>query len=228
MEGLANVFGIASRITTTLQPGRFHIRGALNDLPYLDRISAGSDRQIELERSGSRSPSSPPPVKSSASSRTDHLRLSSTRSGKGARVRRRSPAIAYVKEAKFVPDALREKWPAEIRRQINRTAEQDDVERLVELSHAWSRAGVYDAPTGTALVLGNFTYEPIPALKIRLRVPQPVRQVRSLKRGPLPFAMDDMSAGETTAQVVACELSLGINDIVLFESGCPNRKICRA
>ena len=58
------------------------------------------------------------------------------------------------------------------------------------------RSGRVRCSDGDGMVLGNFTYEPIPALKIRLRVPQPVRQVRSLERGPLPFAMDDTSAGK--------------------------------
>jgi len=125
------------------------------------------------------------------------------------------PAIAYVKEANFVPDALREKWPAEIRRRINQAAEQRGAKRLVELSHGVVEAGVYDAPAGTALVLANFTYEPIPALKIRLPVPRPIKQVRSLERGPLPFSVEEVAG--TGDRVVACELSLGLTDIVLFE-----------
>ena len=127
------------------------------------------------------------------------------------------PAIAYLKEAKFVPDAMREKWPAEIRSLINQAAEQRGAKRLVDLSHAVVEAGVYDAPAGTALVLANFTYEPIPALKIRLSVPRNVRQVRSLERGPLKFSVEEMPGGTTATRVVACELALGITDIILFE-----------
>ncbi len=169
VEGLAKVFGIAGRITTTLQPGRYHIRGALNDLPYLDRISAGTDRQIELGAIGAKVAIQPTAGQVVGKFQDGSPAIIEHPFGQGrATYVAACPAIAYVKEAKFVPDALREKWPAEIRRQINRTAEQGGAERLVELSHAVVEAGVYDAPTGTALVLGNFTYEPIPALKIRL------------------------------------------------------------
>src|SRR5262249_28512423 len=36
VEGLAPVFGIASGATVKVQPGRYHIRGALNGMAYLD------------------------------------------------------------------------------------------------------------------------------------------------------------------------------------------------
>ena len=39
VDGLAPVFGIAGSVTATVQPGRYHIRGALNELPYLDQIA---------------------------------------------------------------------------------------------------------------------------------------------------------------------------------------------
>jgi hypothetical protein len=56
-----------------------------------------------------------------------------------------------------------------------------------------------------------------PALKIRLRLPRTVRQVRSVERGPLRFAVEEGSGGTTAARVVACEFALGITDVVLFE-----------
>ena len=38
--------------------------------------------------------------------------------------------------------------------------------RLVELSHPVVEAGIFVSPKGTALVLANFTYEPIQGLEV--------------------------------------------------------------
>lgn len=217
-EGLSGVFGISSSVTATVQPGRFHIRGALNDLAYLDRITADSDLRTPLGVIGAKIAVAPTTGKVTAKFADGTPALVQNESGQGRTTYAAAcPAIAYLKEAKFVPDALREKWPAEIRRLINQTAQQRGVKRPVGLSHAVVEAGVYDAPSGTALVLANFTYEPIPALKIRLSVPRTIRQVRSVERGPLKFSVEETSSGTAAARIVACELSLGITDVVVFE-----------
>jgi hypothetical protein len=216
VEGLAPVFGIAGQVTTSVQPGRYHIRGAVNDLPYLDRIAADSDQTTTLGVIGVKVSVTPTNGKVAGKFGDGSAGMVRNESGQGrATYVAACPAIAYVKEAKFVPDALREKWPAGIRRLINQAAEQRGAKRLVELSHAVVEAGVYDAPAGTALVLANFAYEPISALKIRLHVPRPVKQVRSLERGALRFSAEETPGSE--ARVVACELPLGMTDIVLFE-----------
>jgi hypothetical protein len=84
-------------------------------------------------------------------------------------------------------------------------------------------AGVYDAEPGTALVLANFTYQPIASLEIRLPVPRAVQSVRSVSRGPLAFTLEkadpaDIAAGRP--HQVRCQMDLGLTDIVLcqFES----------
>ncbi len=215
-EGVAPVFGIAPEVTTTVQGGRYHIRGALNDLAYVDRIAVDSDQATGLGVIGVKASVAPTTGKAVGKFKDGTAAVVQNEFGQGrATYVAACPAIAYLKEAKFVPDALREKWPAEIRRRINRATEQRGAKRLVELSHGVVETGVYDAPAGSALVLANFTYEPIPALKIRLQVPRPIKQVRSLERGPLPFSVEEMPG--TAARVVACELSLGLTDIVLFE-----------
>ena len=70
-------------------------------------------------------------------------------------------AIPYAKDAKFVPAEPKEKWPAAQREFINLEAARAKAPRLVELSHQVVEAGLYDAKAGTALVLANFTYQPI-------------------------------------------------------------------
>lgn len=218
VHGLSAVFGISSQVTGTVQPGRFHIRGALNELAYLDRITGDSDLRTPLGVIGAKLAVAPTTGKVTGKFADGTPALVQNEFGQGRTTYVAAcPAIAYVKEAKFVPDALREKWPAEIRRRINQTAQQRGVKRPVDLSHAVVEAGVYDAPAGTALVLANFTYEPIEALKIRLSVPRTVRQVRSVERGPLKFSVEETSSGTAAARIVACELSLGITDVVVIE-----------
>jgi hypothetical protein len=119
------------------------------------------------------------------------------------------PAIAYAKEAKFVPRALKEKWPPSLRAWINAAARAAGAPRLVELSHPVVEAGVYDAPAGTALVLANFTYERIPDLRVRLSVPRKPVRVVSAERGPVAF--------EAEGRAVTFTLDLGLNDIILLE-----------
>jgi hypothetical protein len=222
VDGLAPVFGIASSTAPTVQPGRYHIRGALNELPYLDRVkaelSAGPDHRTELGVLGIKIAVAPTTGKAVGKFKDGTSAVVENEFGQGRTTYVTAcPALAYLKEAKFVPDALREEWPAEIRHLINHSVEQRGTPRLVELSHAVVEAGVYDAPAGTALVLANFTYEPIPDLRIRLTVPRSVKQVRSLERGPLQFSVEAAPAGMAGAQAVSCKLSLGITDIVLFE-----------
>ena len=121
------------------------------------------------------------------------------------------PAIAYAKEAKFVPRELKEKWPAEHRDLICSMARKRAIPPVVELSHPVVEAGVCDSPAGTALVLANFTYEPIEELTVRIDLPRPCKSVRSVAHGSLAFS----SAGQPLT--TECSLPLGLNDIVLFE-----------
>jgi len=123
--------------------------------------------------------------------------------------------VAYIKEARFVPAELKERWPAEIRRLINAPA-AERVPRLVELSHPLVEAGVYDAPEGTVLVLANFTYEPIEELEVRLDVAKPPRRVVSAERGPLKFRSDNPRAANHPHRVTL-SLRLGLNDVVRVE-----------
>ncbi len=217
VEGLAPVFGIARSMTATVQAGRYHIRGALNELPYLDRIAIPTAPDVKLGVLGTKVPISPTTGQVAGTFQDGTSAVVENQFGQGrATYFAACPAMAYVKEARFVPAALQEKWPAEIRSLINRNARQRGAQRLVELSHAVVEAGVYDAPGGTALVLANFTYEPIRELRIRLSVPRPVNRVRSLERGPLQFSAEKTSE-DAGGGVVSCVLDCGVSDIVLFE-----------
>ncbi len=225
-DTLAAVFGIAPDVATTVQPGRYHIRGAMNGVAYVDRISLASDAATTLGVVGLKAAVTPAAGTVIGAFSDASAAVVQHDGGRGrATYAAACPGIAYIKEARFVPDALREKWPADLRRLINRTAVQQGATRLVELSHGVVEAGLYDAPLGTALVLANFTYEPISALTIRLSVPRSVKQVRSLECGPLRFTVDEPSdaaaatrpASAGPRQTIRCELPLKLTDILLFE-----------
>ncbi len=221
--GLAAVFGIEPEVKTTVQAGAYHLRGALNSIPYLDVIQVASNGPggasapgvigVKVEFTPAAGAEVVGNFKNGGPAVVQHAY------GKGrALYIGACPAIAYGKEANFVPLALAEKWPAGQRALINSLARS--VPRLVELSQPAVEAGVYDAPAGTALVLANFTYQSIPRLQVRLGLPRPCKSVRSLEKGSLPFKMEKPAAadGRPDYPVAAVfETSLGLNDIILFE-----------
>jgi hypothetical protein len=223
VPGLAEVFGIEPELDVTTQPGRYHIRGALNGMKYLDRITLTAEKDEAPPALGV--------IGTKTSFRPNRAEVLGTFAdgtpgavvhayGKGRAVYFGCcPAVAYVKEARFVPAELKERWPAEIRRLINAPA-AGRVARLVELSHPVVEAGVYDAPEGTVLVLANFTYEPIEKLDVRLRVAKPPRRVVSTEEGPLKFTSDADRTGPEAAGYqhrVTFSLRLGLNDVVRVE-----------
>ncbi|HEY2951054.1 MAG TPA: hypothetical protein VGK40_00650 [Verrucomicrobiae bacterium] len=130
------------------------------------------------------------------------------------------PAVSYAKDARFVPTGLKERWPAAQRRFINGVTRGSGAPRLVELSHPVVEAGVFEAAGGAALVLANFTYEPIDQLEIHLPMKRAPKQVRSLEKGPLKFTVEraprNVSA-QGNGRIVRCAVDLGLNDVLLFE-----------
>jgi hypothetical protein len=224
VEGLAPVFGIGAGATVKVQPGRYHIRGALNGMSYLDEAEVkrpGLEEQtVRLGAIG---------VQVSAKVTTGTT-AGTFRDGKAAAVHQAfgkgqafwvgtCPGIAYIKEARFVARELKEQWPEPHRRLINGVARGRGIGPLVELSSPVVEAGVYDAGAGTALVLANFTYQPVADLKVRLFLPRPVKQVRSCEQGELSFKQERAGEGKHPpgfSHAVTFSMKLGLNDIVLL------------
>ena len=115
-----------------------------------------------------------------------------------------------------MPAALREKWPAAQRQIINRATVEARVPRLVELNHAVVEAGLYDADAGTALVLANFTHEPIRDLAVRVPMAKSPRRVRSFEQGRLSFNVVKSLTSDYPF-TVEFKMRLGLNDIVTLE-----------
>ncbi len=227
---LASALGIEPDVTTSPQPGRYHIRGALNDMPYRDRIrieQPDADRPAPLVDAsgldhlgviGVKVSFVPTSARIVGTFQNGAPALVEHDFGRGKAVYVGAcPAIAYIKEAHFVPSELKEVWPAPNRRLLNSVARARGVKRLAELSHAVVECGVYDAPNGTAVVLANFTYEPINALKIRLPLSRGVKTVRSVERGPLKFTLEKAAGHPGHPLTATFTLPLELTDVILLE-----------
>ncbi len=229
VSGLTEVFGIKPYPEVTVQKGRWHIRGALNEITYIDTITVVPF----LEKHSlikSKIIASHFPLKELGTIGVKVYFKTSTgiahgifsdgnpsvitnKYGRGtAEFIASCPAIAYGKEAGFVPDDLKEKWNPEIRRWVIGNIIKK-AEKLVEISHPVVEAGVYDSNYGTALILANFTYEPIENLKIGIDVQKKPARVFSFEKGEIKFN----STMVNRLHRVNFSLPLGINDIVLIE-----------
>jgi hypothetical protein len=222
---LAPAFGIEPTIRATTQPGKYHVRGALNRLPYVDEaaISARAvpTRSVRFGVLGARIGFTPTTGRVVGRFKSGQPAAVENTFGKGrALYIGACPGLSYLKDAGFVPTALEERYPAPQRHFISAVARAAGATRLVELSEAVVEAGVFDAPHGTALVLANFTYRPIETLSARVPVARPVHRVRSLQAGDVSFALEDAAPAlraQGYGKVAVFALPLGVNDIVLLE-----------
>ena len=224
--GLAKAFGIAAGVQTETQDGEYRVRGRLNSIEYSDTIHADEAELVgpasEFGAIGATVRFTPATARI-AGTFADEKRpaIATNALGKGKSVYIATcPGVSYLKDAKFVPNALKEHYPAAQRRLINALARARGAAPLVELSHPVVEAGVYDAPAGTAVVLANFTYEPIADLRVRLPVAREVKTVRSVEDGPLRFAVEEAPEVFRKAgfgSLVVFKTRLGLNDIILAE-----------
>lgn len=223
--GLSRAFGIEPTIQSEVQPGRYHIRGALNDLSYTDEITLPAKTELgepvtfgvlgvktSFKRTTAR-------VAGTFKNGEPAVVINDFGKGKAAYIGA-CPGLAYLKEAHFIPRELKEKYPATERGFIVSFATARGVPRLVELSSPVVEAGVYDSPNGSALVLANFTYQSIDTLDVRVPISDRVRAVRSLEHGRLRFK-EEKASEELRRQgypsVVVFHVALGLNDIILIE-----------
>lgn len=220
IDGLASVFGIHSEIETTVQPGPYHIRGALNSIDYMDMIDIQTDAPESLATLGviGQKTSFTPLENTDVIARFEDGSPAIVRNtfGKGTTLYIGAcPAIAYGKEADFVPRALAEKWPDAHRTLIN--AKAQNVERLIQCSEPVVEAGIYDAEAGSVLILANFTYQHLPRVQIEMPLPKRCSSVRSLSTGALAFDIRDDSGHPHYPYTAVIEVPLGLNDMILFE-----------
>lgn len=186
-SGLSDVLGIAPGGEIVLQKARYDLRGALNNLPWLDRITLTSGGGFGAL--GLKAKLTPQGGRVSGTFEDGSPAVVEHTFGKGRALSVGTcPAVSYAKDAKIVPDDLREKWPAAQRSFINSLAHAAAAP-VVKLSSPVVEAGVYDSPAGTALVLGNFTYDPLLKLTVSLGVKAKPQTVKAGTTGTvIPFA----------------------------------------
>jgi hypothetical protein len=223
--GLTQVFGIEPAVRAEVQPGEYRVRGSLKWINYLDQVNLD---QIPL--AGEPAVFGVLGVK--VSFRPTSSQVIGRFKGKAPAAviqvfgRGRAvyigacPGLSYLKDADFVPEELKERYPPVQRRVLTGLAASRGVARLVELSHPVVEAGLYDAPAGTALVLANFTYRRIERLAVRVPLAKRLHGVRSVEHGPVRFA-EEAAPEELRRQgygsVAVFTTRLGLNDIILLE-----------
>ncbi len=218
--GLADVFGIKEQVKADCQPGEYRARGTLNGIAYRDQIKL-DDRELGVVgvKATVEAGAAKPLARFISDGRPALLK---NKFGNGRAIYfATTPGITYIKDAKFVPDALAEKWPANERELITRFARDSRAAPLVKLSEPVVEAGVFDAPEGSALVLANFTYTPISVLKVEVPCRHAVRQVESLSQGKLKFTTAPATGvwrEEGYANVIRFELPLDIDDLILLRT----------
>jgi Beta-galactosidase trimerisation domain len=218
---LAKVFGIAPELTADCQPGDYRTRGRLNDIPHRDRAKLAD---TELGLIGVKASVQARGARTNATFASDGSpALLANRFGKGrALYFAATPGISYIKEAKFATESLVEKWPAKYRQTLTRFATEAHAVPLVKLSEPVVEAGIYDAPAGTALILANFTYNPVKSLQIEIPTHRRILEVNSLAHGPLAFKTVRAPSPwkqEGYQYLHRFSVPLGLDDIIILQTG---------
>ena len=221
VSGLADVFGIKPRATATTQPGNYRVRGKLNDIPHLDRITKEENALAGFGVIGVKVKAAIDGGTIAGTFEDGTPAVITEHFDKGQSIFVAStPGISYIKDAKFVAKSLKEDWPHAHRGFINYLAQQSDARPALTLSSPVVEAGVYESPKGIAIVLANFTYKTIDELTVTLPVRKPVKSIRTASSNTgIPF-----DSGPATAAwkngftgVVRFKLRLGLDEIVLVE-----------
>jgi hypothetical protein len=217
---LAEMFGIAPEVAADCQPGEYRQRGKLNDIAYRDKMKTAEG---EFGVVG---------VKAKVQPHGAAVKTTFVSDGKPALLEHSfgkghteyfasSPGIGYIKDAHFVASALAEKWPAKQREVIAHFAKDAGAAPLVKLSEPVIEAGIYEAPTGAALVLANFTYQPLASLQVELPMRGDVKSVKSLEHGQIQFETEQAPSllqRDGFRKVVRFSLPLGDDDLIVLEN----------
>lgn len=122
------------------------------------------------------------------------------------------PMLAYGQGAGFKPATLEEKWPAAPRQLIQLALTAAGVEPVAKSSVPVVETSLLAGASGAALVLANYTYQPIQSLTVDLKLPQAQlkRLTRAVSTEGKPVRLQKMSGG------VRLTLPLEWTDIVFF------------
>jgi len=218
-DALKKLFGISSVVSVERQEGDYRTRGKLNSISHLDHIAVG---QGSLGVIGLRCSVQPATAKVQGTfSSNGAPAVLQNKFGRGKAVWvGATPGVSYIKNAKFVPNALAEKWPRADREFLTHYAMESGSQPLLTLSQPVIEAGIYDHPSGTALVLANFTYDPIQHLTVELPTSRKVTAVSSVEHGELRFETSPAPKpwrSDGFRQMVRFEVPLGFDDLILLK-----------
>lgn len=118
------------------------------------------------------------------------------------------PMLAYGQMAKFKPTTMEEKWPAEPRTLIATPLQLANVTPAALANVPVVETSLLNGPAGAALVLVNYTYTPIKALTVDLKIPDAFKKATSTEGKPVRMTRTKMGT--------RLELPLDWTDIVVL------------
>jgi hypothetical protein len=118
------------------------------------------------------------------------------------------PMLAYGQLADFKPTTLEEKWPAAPRDLVIAPIKVAGVRPVAVADRPVVETSLLTGQAGSALVLANYTYQPIRSLTVDVKLPGRVARAVSTEGSQVQL--------EQTAQGVRLKLPLDCTDIVVL------------
>ena len=120
------------------------------------------------------------------------------------------PMLAYAKLANFKPVTLEEKWTPEPREIIKIALDAARISPAARSSVPVVETSLLTGAKGSAVVLANYTYQPVSALTVDLKLSQPVKQATSAHGSQV--RLEQLSDGQ-----IRLTLPLRSVDIILLK-----------
>ncbi|MGI8669931.1 MAG: hypothetical protein ACR2J3_08835, partial [Aridibacter sp.] len=120
------------------------------------------------------------------------------------------PMLAYGKLANFKPDTLEEKWQTNPREIIAKTLELAKIDAVIKTNMPVVETNLLTGTNGSAIVLANYTYQPISSLQIDVKISKPIKTATSIEGKTVKILKQ--SEGRITL-----ELPLAWTDIIILK-----------
>ncbi len=120
------------------------------------------------------------------------------------------PMLAYGQSANFLPTTLSEKWKPEARSIISLALDGAKIKPVAAASVPVVETNLLKAPGGLALVLVNYTYQPIKTLQITVKTDLPIKSAASSEGVPVKIISREKG-------YVVLEMPLEWTDIVVLK-----------
>ncbi len=120
------------------------------------------------------------------------------------------PMLAYGKLANFKPKTLEEKWQPEPRKIIEKTLKLSNINPIIKSDTPVVETNLLSGSQGSAIVLANYTYQPIKSLKLDVKIDKPVKNAISVEGKRVKILKQSKG-------VLSLELPLDWTDIILLK-----------